>query len=291
MRRSVRRGARALPVDSAIMDAAAPLGNVITLGAIDFARLRRFYGALGWPTVVDDDDFVAFELRGAVLAIFPVEKLATDGHATADRTRAGIRSSIAVMAERPDDVDDLVKRMRDAGARVTKAPQDAEFFEGRDAYLADPEENYWEIAWAPATNAIFAAARRAAGAPALPSLAGHRNILLETRKRDGSWVGTAVNPVVEDDHLFFRTWDRSGKAKRLRNFSEVRFAASTARGVPTGAALIGHATLLEGERARHAASLINRRYPLLQGVGVRLFHRLMRYRTLHYVVADIRPSA
>ena len=26
----------------------APLANVITLGALDLARLRAFYGALGW---------------------------------------------------------------------------------------------------------------------------------------------------------------------------------------------------------------------------------------------------
>ncbi len=31
------------------------------------------------------------------------------------------------------------------------------------AYFADPEDNYWEIAWAPRDNPIVAAARRAAG--------------------------------------------------------------------------------------------------------------------------------
>jgi hypothetical protein len=35
--------------------------------------------------------------------------------------------------------------------------------EGRDAYFADPEGNYWEIAWAPPDNPVVAAARRAAG--------------------------------------------------------------------------------------------------------------------------------
>jgi PPOX class probable F420-dependent enzyme len=114
-------------------------------------------------------------------------------------------------------------------------------------------------------------------------------MLLGTRKRDGSWVDTPVNPIVEDDHVFFRTWSNSGKAKRLRNFSEVRFAPSTARGRATGRMLTGRATRLRDEDARHAASLINRRYPLLQGLGVRVFHRLMRYRTLHYVINDIQP--
>jgi uncharacterized protein len=34
---------------------------------------------------------------------------------------------------------------------------------GRDAYFADPEGNYWEIAWSPPDNPVSAAARRAAG--------------------------------------------------------------------------------------------------------------------------------
>jgi hypothetical protein len=48
---------------------------------------------------------------------------------------------------------------------VTKEPTDAEFFQGRDAYFADPEGNYWEIAWAPDTDPVVAAARRAASQP------------------------------------------------------------------------------------------------------------------------------
>jgi PPOX class probable F420-dependent enzyme len=114
---------------------------------------------------------------------------------------------------------------------------------------------------------------------------------LQTRKRDGSWVTTPVNPLVEDDHVFFRTWHTSGKAKRLRNFTEVRFAPSTARGRPTGSWMRGQATLLDGDDSDHAAALINRRYPLLQGVAVRLFHRLRRYRTLHYRISDISADA
>ena len=140
----------------------APLGNVFTLGARNFPTLRDFYRRLGWPQVVDDEEFAAFELRGAVLALFPVEKLAADGNADPELRREGIRFTIGVMVERAQDVDHLVDRIREAGGRVTKEPVDAEFFEGRSAYIADPEGNYWEIAWAPPENAIVAAAHRAA---------------------------------------------------------------------------------------------------------------------------------
>ena len=125
---------------------------------------------------------------------------------------------------------------------------------------------------------------------ALAMLARHHDMALQTRKRDGNWITTPVNPFVEDDHVYFRTWHTSGKAKRLHNYPEVRFAPSTAGGRPTGPWMHGHATLLDGDESRHAAHLINHRYPLLQGVAVRLYHRLRRYRTLHYRISEITPA-
>ena len=140
-----------------------PLANVITLGVRDLEAQRAFYRRLGWQPTFEADDYAAFELRGAVLALFPVEKLAADGGADADRPGSGIRFSIGVMTESPDDVDAIIDRVPAAGGRVTKEPVAAEYFEGRSAYFADPEGNYWEVAWAPGDNPVVAAARRAAG--------------------------------------------------------------------------------------------------------------------------------
>lgn len=67
------------------------------------------------------------------------------------------------MAETRDEVDAVVDQMRAAGAVVTKAPEDAAFFEGRSACVSDPEGNFWEVAWAPDDNPIVAARRSAAG--------------------------------------------------------------------------------------------------------------------------------
>jgi PPOX class probable F420-dependent enzyme len=124
----------------------------------------------------------------------------------------------------------------------------------------------------------------------LGTLAEQHDMVLETRRRDGRWVATPVNPSVDGDHVYFRTWDTSGKAKRLRNFGDVRFAPSTVRGRPTGSWLRGRATMLNGQESDHAARLINRRYPLLQGVAVRLYHRLRRLHTRHYRIGDIAPD-
>lgn len=145
------------------MTSGAPLANTITLGVTDIHRQRRFYADLGWPLVFDSDDFVAFELRGAVLTLFPVEKLGADSGAPPEGGRGGIRFIIIITVDTPDAVDQLVERAVRAGARVTKPPVDAEFFEGRDAYFADPEDNFWEVAWAAPDNPVVAAARRAAG--------------------------------------------------------------------------------------------------------------------------------
>jgi predicted lactoylglutathione lyase len=140
-----------------------PLANTITLGVRDFDAQRNFYRDLGWSPTFDSDDFTVFELRGALLALFPLDKLASDAHSHPETAGGGIRSSVIISVEEPSQVDELVERARQAGARVTKEPVEAEFFDGRDAYFADPEDNFWEVAWAPSDNPVVIAAHRAAG--------------------------------------------------------------------------------------------------------------------------------
>jgi uncharacterized protein len=140
-----------------------PLANMFTLGVRDFDAEREFYRRLGWPLVFDDNDFAVFELRGAVLALFPVDKLAADSRATPEMGQGGIRFSIIISVDGPGEVDALAAHVREAGGTVTKEPTDAEFFEGRDAYFTDPEGNFWEIAWAAPDNPVVVAVRRAAG--------------------------------------------------------------------------------------------------------------------------------
>ncbi|HEY7627532.1 MAG TPA: PPOX class F420-dependent oxidoreductase [Ilumatobacteraceae bacterium] len=123
----------------------------------------------------------------------------------------------------------------------------------------------------------------------LDALGDERYMVLETRKRDGSWVPTPVHLVVEGHRVYFRTWSKAGKAKRLRNFPEVRIAASGGRGRVHGPAMCGTARLLEDDEAHRVASLINHKYPVLQGIAVRYGHKLMRYHTQHYAIGDIEP--
>jgi uncharacterized protein len=122
--------------------------NVVTLGARDLARMRTFYAALGWKVAIEAEDFCAFQLRGALLALFPWEKLAADGQAEAAAPARGMRGfTLGINVDRPEQVDEIIAAVENAGAMVTKPPTDPAEFEGRHAYFADPEENYWEVVY------------------------------------------------------------------------------------------------------------------------------------------------
>ena len=109
-----------------------------------------------------------------------------------------------------------------------------------------------------------------------------KTVLLQTRKRDGTWVGTPVSLAVRSGRAYFRTYSSAGKAKRLRNFPDVRVSACSFLGRPIGEAVAGHARLLDRDEAAVARVVLRRRHPVLQGAAVPLAHKLMRYTTLHY---------
>jgi uncharacterized protein len=117
-----------------------------------------------------------------------------------------------------------------------------------------------------------------------------KTILLQTKKRDGTWVGTPVNIAVQGDRAYVRTYDKSWKSKRLRNFPEARFTPSTVRGRPTGSEVEARARLLDGEEARAAARLLAHKYPVLHGLLVPLSHRVMRTATLHYELSQVQTA-
>jgi hypothetical protein len=112
--------------------------------------------------------------------------------------------------------------------------------------------------------------------------AGTTTVLLETRRRDGTWVPTPVSLVTDGGRHYLRTYDASGKAKRLRNVPEVRVAPSTLRGRPLGPAVPGRVRLLDGPEADRARELLARRFPVLHGRLVPWVHRRKGWTTLHY---------
>ncbi|TJZ79973.1 PPOX class F420-dependent oxidoreductase [Rhodococcus oryzae] len=117
-------------------------------------------------------------------------------------------------------------------------------------------------------------------------IAAAKVVLLQTRKRDGSWVDTPVNIAMDGSHTYFRTPGRASKNKRLRNFPDVRISPCTWSGKPTGGGSAATAHLLAGAEADAAARAIDHRFPILQHVLVRATHKVMRTPTLHYELTN-----
>jgi PPOX class probable F420-dependent enzyme len=109
-----------------------------------------------------------------------------------------------------------------------------------------------------------------------------KTIVLSTYKRDGTAVATPVSLAADGERLFFRSYDRAWKTKRIRNNARVELAPSTLWGKPTGDPVSARAVLLEGEQAKTAARALARRHRVLQGLLVPVAHRLAHYRTMHY---------
>lgn len=124
--------------------------------------------------------------------------------------------------------------------------------------------------------------------PVLQPFVKEKVVLLQTRKRDGTWVDTPVNIAVDGHRAYFRTPALASKNKRIRNFPEVRFGPCTWRGRPTGPPVRATTRLLAGDEAARAAHLINRKHPILQRIFVPMAHRLLRTETLHYELSDVR---
>jgi PPOX class probable F420-dependent enzyme len=109
--------------------------------------------------------------------------------------------------------------------------------------------------------------------------------LLTTFRRNGTPVPTPLSVVVDGDRAFFRSYEKAGKTKRLRNNNRVEVAPSTARGKPLGPPIQAEARRLNGAEAQYAARLLARKHPVLHGIVVPLGHRVGRSkagRTVHF---------
>lgn len=123
--------------------------------------------------------------------------------------------------------------------------------------------------------------------PALRPFVDQRTVLLTSHRRDGTPVGTPVHVAVVGGRAVVRTWDASGKFKRIRNNPEVTIAPSTTRGRPTGPAARARARILAGEESARAAAALARKHPVVHGVLVPLYHRLRRYTTAHLELTPV----
>lgn len=124
--------------------------SYLTLGARSMSNLRAFYRVLGWTERPgSDDDFATYYAGGALLALYPLQRLteeAAPGEAQPDHGWNGVTIGINVASA--SAVDDAFRSAVEAGASAVAGPVSRDWG-GYSCYVADPEGNRWEITWAP----------------------------------------------------------------------------------------------------------------------------------------------
>jgi PPOX class probable F420-dependent enzyme len=80
--------------------------------------------------------------------------------------------------------------------------------------------------------------------PALKPFVCQKTVLLTTRRRGTTPLGTSVNIAVDGAHAFVRTSDTAWKLKHVHNNPKVKVAPSTAHDKLTGPAIRAGARVL-----------------------------------------------
>lgn len=121
---------------------------MITLGAKDLQAVSSFYEhVFGFRVESRNDNITFFDLRGSWLGVYGLDALAEDiGIENNHKGFGGF--TLAHNLESEEAVDALFKHLTENGATAIKTPQKV-FWGGYSSYIADPEYNYWEIAYNP----------------------------------------------------------------------------------------------------------------------------------------------
>lgn len=125
-------------------------------------------------------------------------------------------------------------------------------------------------------------------APELERFVRQRTIRLTTFRRNGTPVSTPVHIAVDGDRAYVRTWDKTGKLKRIRANPNVTIAPSSFRGAATGPPIRARAHVLAGDDDRIAAAALGRKYPFLHGWLIPRVHRWRGDTTVHVELLPYR---
>jgi len=110
--------------------------GLITLGAADLGRARRFYEALGWRTGAGpDDDVVFFQAGDMIVALWDRARLAEDSCVEDGGGWGGITLSLNLGS--PEEVDTVTEEARAAGATIGREPAET-FWGGYSALFLRP---------------------------------------------------------------------------------------------------------------------------------------------------------
>jgi uncharacterized protein len=122
--------------------------NLITLGVSDLAVSKNFYSnCFGWKPLQETDGIVFYMLNGFILSLYPSHELAEDAKVSSDGS--GFKKfTLAYTCSSEAEVDFIFNEAVTKGASSKKHPEKV-FWGGYSGYIADPDENLWEIAYNP----------------------------------------------------------------------------------------------------------------------------------------------
>jgi uncharacterized protein len=124
--------------------------TMVGLGVTDLQKSADFYDNIfGWSRMeASNDDIIFYQLPGgAMLSLYGRQALAED--ATVDHAGSGFKGfTLAYNTRSEKEVDDIITELRDKGVKIVKKPQKV-FWGGYSSYIADPDDNLWEIAFNP----------------------------------------------------------------------------------------------------------------------------------------------
>ena len=123
--------------------------TIIGLGVSDLVVANEFYEKkFGWIKMPSsNEDISFFKLNGILLSLYSREKLAED--ATVSSEGHGFKGfTLAFNTRSKEEVDQIINDLAASGVRIVKKPQEV-FWGGYSSYIADPDDNLWEIAYNP----------------------------------------------------------------------------------------------------------------------------------------------
>lgn len=123
--------------------------TIVGLGVNNLQVANNFYeNTLGWKKLPSSNENITFlQLNGILLSLYPRDKLAEDAGVAAEGT--GFKAfSLAYNTHSREEVDAIFADLESKGVKIVKSPEEA-FWGGYSGYMADPDDNLWEIAYNP----------------------------------------------------------------------------------------------------------------------------------------------
>ncbi|EDP98584.1 VOC family protein [Kordia algicida OT-1] len=126
-----------------------PRVTIIGLGVNDLQAATAFYKEkFGWKlTKASNENISFFQLNGILLSLYPKDKLAED--ATVDPKGSGFKGfTLAYNTQTKEEVDEIFADLTNKNVKIVKQPEEV-FWGGYSGYVADLDDNLWEIAYNP----------------------------------------------------------------------------------------------------------------------------------------------